>query len=61
MNATSNLRLQGSSPAIGKGNTSFAPLHAVGILNVRGLFTPTVTAPGADAGAYQSGNVGNQQ
>lgn len=61
MNATSNLRLQGSSPAIGKGNTSFAPLHAVGSLSVRGLFTPTVTAPGADAGAYQSGNVGNQQ
>ncbi|MGI4865094.1 MAG: hypothetical protein ACRYFZ_14320 [Janthinobacterium lividum] len=61
LNPTSNLRLQGSSPAIGKGNTSFAPLNAVASLTVRGLFTPTVTAPGADAGAYQSGNVGNQQ
>ena len=61
LNPTSNLRLQGSSPAIGKGNASFTPLNAVGSLSVRGLFTPTITAPGADAGAYQSGNVGNQQ
>ena len=61
LNATSNLRLQGSSPAIGKGNTSFAPLNSVSSLNVRGLFTPTITAPGNDVGAYQSGNVGNQQ
>jgi hypothetical protein len=58
---TSNLRLQGSSPAIGKGTVAFTPLNAVGNFSVRGLFTPTSTAPGADVGAYQSGNVGNQQ
>lgn len=61
LNPTTNLRLQGSSPALGKGTTAFAPLNAVSSLSVRGLFTPTVTAPGADAGAYQSGGVGNQQ
>ena len=61
LNPTTNLRLQGSSPALGKGTTAFAPLNAVGSLSVRGLFTPTLTAPGADAGAYQSGGVGNQQ
>jgi hypothetical protein len=61
LNATSNLRLQGSSPALGKGTTAFAPLNAVSSLSVRGLFAPTITAPGSDAGAYQSGNVGNQQ
>ncbi|RYY20268.1 MAG: hypothetical protein EOO36_03760 [Cytophagaceae bacterium] len=61
LNPTTNLRLQGSSPALGKGTTAFAPLNAVGNLSVRGLFTPTTTAPGTDAGAYQSGGVGNQQ
>lgn len=61
LNPSSNLRLQGSSPALGRGTTAFAPLNAVGSLSVRGLFTPTTTVPGADAGAYQSGNVGNQQ
>lgn len=58
---TSNLRLQASSPALGKGTTSFAPLNALASLTVRGLFTPTLTAPGVDAGAYQAGGAGNQQ
>jgi hypothetical protein len=61
LNPTSNLRLQGSSPALTKGRTAVTPLNAVAGLSVRGLFTPTLTAPGADAGAYQSGGVGNQQ
>lgn len=61
LNPTSNLRLQGSSPALGKGSTACVPLNAVGGLVVRGLFTPTLSQPGIDAGAYQSGNVGNQQ
>ena len=58
---TSNLRLQASSPAIGRGAVGFAPLNALATLRVRSLFAPTVTAPGADIGAYQSGSVGNQQ
>ena len=61
LNATSNLRLQGSSAALGKGRTSFTPLNAVSNPSVRGLFTPSAVVPGADAGAYQSGGVGNQQ
>jgi hypothetical protein len=60
LNPTSNLRLQGSSPALGRGRTDFTPLNAVANLNVRGLFTPSAAVPGADAGAYQSGGVGNQ-
>ena len=62
LKTTDNLRLQASSPAIGKGTAiTFAPVNAVSALNVKGLFTPTTTAPGADAGAYQANGTGNQQ
>jgi hypothetical protein len=61
LTSTSNLRLQGSSPALGRGRTDFTPLNAVAGLSVRGLFTPSTAVPSADAGAYQAGGVGNQQ
>ena len=61
LRASDNLRLQAGSPALGKGRASFAPLNAVSTVNVRGLFTPTTSAPGADAGAYQANGNGNQQ
>ncbi|MFD1470175.1 hypothetical protein ACFQ48_18245 [Hymenobacter caeli] len=56
-----SLRLQAGSPALGKGFTTFSPVNAVGDLRVGGLFTPTVTPPGSDAGAYQADGTGNQQ
>ncbi|MBO2011603.1 hypothetical protein [Hymenobacter negativus] len=55
-----NLHLQAGSPALGKGYTSFQPLNAVSSVNVPGIFTPTSTAPGVDAGAYQANGSGNQ-
>ena len=56
-----NLRLQSNSPAAGKGRTGFQPLNAVSSLNVPGIFQPTSTAPGSDAGAYQANGTGLQQ
>jgi hypothetical protein len=55
------LRLQTTSPAIGKGFTTFSPINAVSNLSVGGLFTPIITPPGSDAGAYQADGTGNQQ
>jgi hypothetical protein len=56
-----NLRLQAGSSALGKGYTGFQPLNVVSSVNIPGIFTPTSTAPGTDAGAYQSNGSGNQQ
>ncbi|HEX8426021.1 hypothetical protein [Hymenobacter sp.] len=55
-----NLRLQAGSPAIGKGRTSFQPLNTAPV-TISGIFQSTVSAPGADAGAYQSNGTGNLQ
>ncbi|WP_125916873.1 hypothetical protein [Hymenobacter coccineus] len=55
------LRLLANSPALGRGFTTFSPVNAVGGLRIGGLFTPTVSAPGSDAGAYQADGTGNQQ
>lgn len=56
LKVSGGLRLTGTSPALGKGLTTFSPLSAVS-----GLFAPTVTPPGSDAGAYQADGTGNQQ
>ncbi|MBC8082519.1 MAG: hypothetical protein H7Z21_04850 [Hymenobacter sp.] len=61
LKATDNLRTQSGSPAAGKGRTGFQALNAVSAVNVPGIFTPTSTAPGPDAGAYQANGTGNQQ
>lgn len=55
------LRLLSTSPALNQGFTTFAPLNSVGGLVVGGLFKPTPSQPGADAGAYQADGTGNQQ
>lgn len=54
---TSNFRLMGTSPAIGKGKTDFSPLRAV---TATGTYGATITLPGKDIGAYQSDGSGNQ-
>ena len=61
LNVSGGLRLTGTSPALGKGFTTFSPFSAVSSLAVGGLFKPTITAPGSDAGAYQADGTGNQQ
>ncbi|TFZ65465.1 hypothetical protein E4631_14625 [Hymenobacter sp. UV11] len=61
LKVTGGLKLLGTSPALGKGFTTFSPLNAVSGLAVGGLFTPTITPPGSDAGAYQADGTGNQQ
>jgi hypothetical protein len=61
LKTSGGLRLQTTSPAIGKGFTTFSPINAVSNLALGGLFTPTSTPPGSDAGAYQADGTGNQQ
>jgi hypothetical protein len=55
------LRLLPTSPALNQGFTTFAPVNAVSSLVVGGLFKPTLSLPGSDAGAYQADGTGNQQ
>jgi hypothetical protein len=52
-----DFHLQSGSPAIGKGYTGFQPIASV---PQGGLYGATITAPGADIGAYQSNGSGNQ-
>ena len=52
-----DFHLSSSSPAIGKGYTSFSPLAVV---PQGGNFGANETAPGSDIGAYQSNGTGNQ-
>ena len=61
LKTSGGLRLLATSPALGRGFTTFSPLSAVSGLAVGGLFTPTITPPGSDAGAYQADGTGNQQ
>ena len=61
LKTTDNLRLGSSSPAVGKGTLTFAPLSGLSGLSVGGLFTPATATPGPDAGAYQRSGTGNQQ
>jgi hypothetical protein len=53
---TSNLKLLGTSPGIGKGTTNFTTLNSV---TATGTFGTTITPPGKDIGAYQSDGTGN--
>jgi hypothetical protein len=53
-----NFRLQSTSPAIGKGTTTFQPLAAVPVSANFG--STEITPPSADAGAYSSNGKGNQ-
>ena len=56
---TFDFHLQSTSPALAKGNTSFAPLNAVKVTNAN--FKPSeVTQPGKDMGCFQSDGTGNQ-
>ncbi len=52
-----DFHLQSGSPVIGKGYTGFQPIASV---PQGGEFGATITAPGADIGAYQSNGSGNQ-
>jgi len=53
-----DFRLQGGSPAIGKGYTGLLPLAAVPVDPVYGV--TEITLPGTDIGAFQSNGKGNQ-
>ena len=53
-----DFRLQPTSPAIGKGYTSFSPVGSVPIDPVYGL--TEMTLPGKDIGAFQFNGTGNQ-
>ncbi|AYL94447.1 hypothetical protein [Mucilaginibacter celer] len=53
-----NFHLQASSPLIGKGNTTIAPLITVPLDKIYGLSEATL--PGADLGCYQLNGGGNQ-
>ena len=53
-----DFHLTGSSPGVGKGATSFAPLSKVKIDANYGA--TEITQPGADIGAYQSNGTGNK-
>lgn len=53
----SNFRIQGTSPAGGKGKTDFTPLSAV---TATGTYGATIMLPGKDLGAYQIDGTGNQ-
>jgi len=55
-----NFRLQSSSPAIGKGKTSFAPLNSTAGTVTNPNYKATISYPGIDIGCYQSGSGGNQ-
>jgi hypothetical protein len=52
-----NFKLQATSPAIGKGNTSFTSL---GTVTATGTYGTIITPPGKDIGAYQTDGTGNQ-
>ena len=54
---TWNFRLQASSPAVGKGTTSFTPLSVVPVHPNFG--SSEITPPSADMGAYSSNGRGN--
>ncbi|PWK78427.1 hypothetical protein LX99_02271 [Mucilaginibacter oryzae] len=53
-----NFHLQASSPLIGKGNTTIAPLITVPLDKIYGLSEATL--PGADLGCYQLNGSGNK-
>lgn len=53
-----NFRLQSSSPAIGKGTTSFSPLNVVPVSPNFG--SSEITPPSTDIGAFPSNGKGNQ-
>jgi len=53
-----DFRLQGGSPAIGKGYTGLAPLATVPVDPIYGV--TEITLPGTDIGAFQSNGKGNQ-
>lgn len=55
---TFNFRLKSTSPAIGKGNTSFTPMAIVPISATFGA--TELTPPSSDIGAYPSNGKGNQ-
>ncbi|MBC9932460.1 hypothetical protein [Chitinophaga qingshengii] len=55
---TSNFRIRQGSPAIGKGNTQFAPMNITSMKNEGAA--AEVTRPGKDLGAYQLDGTGNQ-
>lgn len=59
--STDDLKLNATSKALNKGYTGFSPINSVANLNVNGIFKPTVSNPGKDAGAYQADNSGNLQ
>jgi len=53
-----DFRLQGGSPAIGKGYTGLLPLATVPVDPIYGV--TEITLPGTDIGAFQSNGKGNQ-
>ena len=53
-----DLHLQASSPAVGKGNATVAPMALVPLNPTYGA--TEITAPGTDIGAYQTNGKGNQ-
>ena len=59
--AADDLRVLTGSKAIGKAFTGFSAINSVGGVKIGEFFTPTVTAPGKDIGAYQADGTGNQQ
>ncbi|WP_214072828.1 hypothetical protein [Mucilaginibacter sp. dw_454] len=52
-----NFKIQGTSPAVGKGKVDFSPL---GTVTSTGVYGTTITLPGKDLGAYQTDGTGNQ-
>lgn len=54
--ANGNFRLQGTSPAGGKGKTDFKPL---GTVTATGAYGTSISLPGKDLGAYQIDGTGN--
>jgi hypothetical protein len=58
-NAGANLRLQGSSPALGAGTTNFSPV-TVNWVHATGDRAPNVMQPSTDLGAYPSNGQGNR-
>jgi len=57
MVGTSDFHITGTSPGAGKGSVTLLPFNTV---TSTGDYAPTVTAPGADIGAYQINGAGNQ-
>ncbi|NML41739.1 hypothetical protein HHL17_31425 [Chitinophaga sp. G-6-1-13] len=54
---TSNFRVKPTSPAVGKGNSQFAPMN---ITTIKTEAAADVMRPGKDIGAYQQDGSGNQ-